>query len=149
MCYVINVNRCLPLSHFSKNFMSIFVVVCIPYIFTPIFNIIVIHNNSCILSHTFYNSFSLTQIDSFNNINEVYLHKILITLTFEVFHDSFKFHRFYGFPYRFQRSMDSHIDSIGSIITKRVSMSAPAIGYNLVNIVYKHHKICYIYFFIH
>ena len=36
-----------------------------------------------------------------------------------------------------------------NIIMKRVSMSSPVIGYNLVNKVYKYHKMCYIYFFIH
>ena len=36
-----------------------------------------------------------------------------------------------------------------NIIMKRVSMKSLTIGYNLVNKVYKHHNICYIYFFIH
>ena len=36
-----------------------------------------------------------------------------------------------------------------NIIMKRVSISGPAIEYNLVNKVYKHLNMYYIYFFIH
>ena len=36
-----------------------------------------------------------------------------------------------------------------NIIMKRVSMSGPAIRYNLVNKVYNHLNICYIYLFIY